>query len=185
MLIKNRRRKEISSPKVSRNCNDFSKLNVNDYIYVSSIGIAPCPCNDRLAGSGWTVIQRRFNGSVDFYRNWNQYRDGFGNFNGEFFLGLSMLHYLTASTPHELHIQLEDFENETRYAGYSRFLVGNQTELYKLKSLGNYTGNAGNAMLYNLNQNFSTYMDNDFDDENCAEAFHGAWWYRVCGARWV
>lgn len=95
-----------------------------------------------------------------------------------------MLHNLTASKRHELHIQLEDFENETRYAGYSDFLVGNADELYKLKSLGNYTGDAGDALIYNLNQNFSTFdMDNDFDDENCAKDMHGAWWYKACGAR--
>lgn len=175
---------EISETKIPKDCRDFRNWNVSDYINVTNIGLTPCPCYDHLAGHGWTVIQRRFNGSVDFYRTWDQYRKGFGSFNGEFFIGLDRLHNLTASTPHELHIQLEDFENETRYAGYSNFMVGNLTELYNLKSLGNYTGNAGNALVYNLNQNFSTYdMDNDFDDENCAEGFHGAWWYKACGAR--
>lgn len=136
------------------------------------------------AEQGWTIIQRRFDGNVDFYRSWNEYRAGFGDINGEFFIGLEMLHNLTSSQHHELHIQLEDFENETRYAGYSDFLVGNADEQYKLKSLGNYTGTAGNALIYNLNQNFSTFdMDNDFNDENCAEDMHGAWWYKACGAR--
>lgn len=140
--------------------------------------------SDHSAERGWTIIQRRFDGSVDFYRSWHEYRVGFGDINGEFFIGLDMLHNLTASKRHELHIQLEDFENETRYAGYSDFLVGNADELYKLKSLGNYTGDAGDALIYNLNQNFSTFdMDNDFDDENCAEDMHGAWWYKACGAR--
>nr|CAD7609853.1 unnamed protein product [Timema genevievae] len=41
------------------------------------------------------VIQNRFEGTVDFYRGWQDYKYGFGNIGGEFWLGLEKLHLLT------------------------------------------------------------------------------------------
>jgi len=35
------------------------------------------------------VIQRRQDGTANFYRNWLEYKKGFGNVTGEFWLGQS------------------------------------------------------------------------------------------------
>uniref|UniRef100_A0A1I8Q8P2 Fibrinogen C-terminal domain-containing protein n=1 Tax=Stomoxys calcitrans TaxID=35570 RepID=A0A1I8Q8P2_STOCA len=130
----------------------------------------------------WLVLLRRQDGSEDFYRNWLEYKQGFGSSNGEFFIGLEKLHAITTyGGTHELLIVLEDFENSTRYAYYDEFLVGNEDERYGLKKLGKYSGNAGDALRLHVNAMFSTQdRDNDVWHQNCAELFKGAWWFVRC-----
>ena len=80
-------------------------------------------CDMTTDGGGWTVFQRRHDGSVDFYRNWTDYKYGFGNMSGEFWLGLENIKRLTKDNDKELRVDLEDFEMEKRYAKYETFKV--------------------------------------------------------------
>ncbi|ALC40383.1 maker624 [Drosophila busckii] len=143
------------------------------------------PCDSKFAGEGWTVIQRRVDGSVNFNRTWEEYRNGFGDLRGEFWLGLERLHLMTKFRPHELYIQLEDFKNETRYARYNNFSVGNEAQSYELLSLGDFTGNAGNALEYGDWGKFSTpERDNDnYTYVNCAANYASGWWFNQCSFR--
>ncbi|KAM7356057.1 uncharacterized protein ACRADG_001920 isoform 3-T3 [Cochliomyia hominivorax] len=139
-------------------------------------------CDDELLGGGWTVIMNRFNGDINFQRGWLEYKHGFGNLAGEFFIGLEKLYALTASNVHELLITLEDFNNNRKYARYNLFAIGNEQESYELKLLGKYEGDAGDSFSYHAGSKFSTF-DNDNDgcvDCNCAQSHKGAWWYNWC-----
>jgi len=155
-------------------------------------------CDNEVAGPGWTVIQKRSNGTreqlleiwdkkktrEDFFRNWSAYREGFGSFDFEFFLGLEKIHRLTANQHHELYIQLEDFQKIVTYAHYDHFVISGEDKQYKLSSLGNYSGNAGNDLFWHLNMKFTTFdRDNDlWRNGNCAERNHGGWWYHMCAS---
>ncbi|KFZ57158.1 Fibrinogen C domain-containing protein 1-A, partial [Antrostomus carolinensis] len=68
-------------------------------------------CDMTTDGGGWTVFQRREDGSVNFFRGWEAYRDGFGKLTGEHWLGLKRIHVLTVQGSYELRIDLEDFDN--------------------------------------------------------------------------
>ncbi|XP_013105987.2 fibrinogen C domain-containing protein 1-like [Stomoxys calcitrans] len=145
---------------------------------------APNSMLEELQSSNWTSIQRRQDGSVNFYRNWAEYKEGFGDApNGEFFLGLQKIHEFTSQTPQELLIVLKDWDNNTRFALYDHFEIGNESEFYSLKNLGKYQGNAGDDLNSYKGMKFSTYdSDNDIDESsNCAELFDGAWWFTDCG----
>ena len=140
---------------------------------------------DVYCDGGWTVFQRRFDGSVDFYRGWEDYQQGFGNLltDGEFWLGLDKLHQITQSGNWVLRVDLEDFNGDTAYALYDSFHIGDAASNYRL-SIGSHSGTAGDSMAgsYSLNNmQFSTYdRDNDVWGSNCADNRQGAWWYRDC-----
>lgn len=128
---------------------------------------------------------RRRDGSEDFYRTWDEYKEGFGNQHGEFFIGLENLHEMTSEAPHELLIVLEDFERKVRYAKYDKFLVGGEDDKYAIQELGDYSGDAGDSMSYHKTRKFST-KDQDNDNNptaNCAKDYKGAWWFDNCYSR--
>ncbi|XP_011182451.1 ryncolin-1 [Zeugodacus cucurbitae] len=137
---------------------------------------------DENGGDPWLLVQRRQGEDVDFYRNWTDYKNGFGNLATSFFIGLDKLNALTQVELNELQIELRDFEDTTKYANYESFAVADENEKYALNILGPYTGDAGDALLgYHDGQKFSTYdQDNDNWKGNCAQQYEAAWWYKSC-----
>uniref|UniRef100_A0A1X7UMG7 Fibrinogen C-terminal domain-containing protein n=1 Tax=Amphimedon queenslandica TaxID=400682 RepID=A0A1X7UMG7_AMPQE len=138
-------------------------------------------CDMETDGGGWTVFQRRQDGSVDFYRYWTDYENGFGDLTGEFWLGLSKIHRLTKEGSNTLRVDLGDFEGNTTYANYSTFNISDGSTEYIL-TVGGYSGTAGDSLAYHNGSRFST-KDNDNDDlsrGNCAQSYTGAWWYHTC-----
>ena len=85
------------------------------------------------------MFQKRLDGSVDFYRGWDDYEHGFGNLNGEFWLGLDKIHRLTKERS-KLRVDLEDLDYQTAYAEYDSFDVGDEQSKSKLTRLGQYAG---------------------------------------------
>ncbi|CAG2203678.1 Ficolin-1-A,Ryncolin-1,Fibrinogen C domain-containing protein 1,Tenascin-N,Angiopoietin-related protein 7,Angiopoietin-related protein 6,Ficolin-3,Fibrinogen C domain-containing protein 1-B,Fibroleukin,Fibrinogen-like protein 1,Ficolin-1,Ficolin-1-B,Tenascin-R,Ryncolin-2,Fibrinogen C domain-containing protein 1-A,Microfibril-associated glycoprotein 4,Fibrinogen-like protein A,Ryncolin-3,Ficolin-2,Fibrinogen alpha chain,Tenascin,Techylectin-5A,Ryncolin-4 [Mytilus edulis] len=114
-----------------------------------------CDMTTESVNGGWTVFQRRFNGKVNFYRDWKEYREGFGSLQNEFWLGNDRLHMLTSQGKFELMITLEDFSNQNRYAKYDNVKMGDEKSKYML-TYGSYRGDAGNSLSFHKGQKFST-----------------------------
>lgn len=118
---------------------------------------------------------------MNFYRPWEQYVAGFGNADGEYWLGLNFIHWITAKRPQELLVEVEDFEGNKTSARYSSFSVGGECGGYKLEVSGFIDGGAGDSLTYHNGMKFSTFdKDQDVSPQNCARQYLGAFWYNDC-----
>ncbi|ESO84853.1 hypothetical protein LOTGIDRAFT_97846, partial [Lottia gigantea] len=131
---------------------------------------------------GWTFIQRRYDGSVPFNRSYDEYVKGFGNFSGEFWLGLENMHLLTTQESYTLRVDMETSNTKFYYAMYNEFRIENETEGYSLQ-YGNMTaGNLGDGLSTAKGRPFST-RDRDRDNwgyGNCAQFYHSGFWLDRC-----
>ncbi|XP_049673406.1 angiopoietin-4 isoform X2 [Accipiter gentilis] len=139
-------------------------------------------CDMETDRGGWTVIQLRTNGSLSFQRNWREYKQGFGDAAGEYWLGNEAVHLLTSQEPYALRVELRDWEGGQVYAHYGKFQLGSERQLYRL-SLQDYSGTAGQQSGMALQgTRFST---RDSDNDNClckcAQMLSGGWWFDACG----
>ncbi|NXF91163.1 FIBB protein, partial [Eubucco bourcierii] len=169
-------------------------------------------CDMETDNGGWTLIQNRQDGSVNFGRVWDRYKKGFGNVAksggkkycdtpGEYWLGNDRISQLTKIGPTEVLIEMEDWNGDKVSAHYGGFTIQNEGNKYQL-SVSNYKGNAGNALMDGASQlhgenrtmtvhngmYFSTY-DRDNDGwltadprKQCSKEDGGGWWYNRCHA---
>ncbi|XP_063765858.1 angiopoietin-1 [Eleginops maclovinus] len=140
-------------------------------------------CDMETSGGGWTVFQRRFNGSVDFQRSWREYKMGFGDVLGEHWLGNKLLFLLSAQRQYSLRVELRDWEGNSAHAQYDRFSLSSERQQYRLYLRG-YSGTAGKqSSLTTHGTGFST-RDQDHDNCDhckCALMLTGGWWFDACG----
>ncbi|KAF4008823.1 hypothetical protein G4228_000189, partial [Cervus hanglu yarkandensis] len=157
-------------------------------------------CDMDYRGGGWTVIQKRIDGIIDFQKLWCDYLDGFGDLLGEFWLGLKKTFYIVnqKNTSFMLHVALESEDDTLAYASYDDFWIEDETKFFKMH-LGRYSGNAGDAFRgfrKEDNQNAMPFSTPDVDNDGCRPACfisdqsvkscshlsnNTGWWFSQCG----
>ncbi|XP_071178575.1 fibrinogen C domain-containing protein 1-like [Mytilus edulis] len=139
-------------------------------------------CDMETEGGGWTVIQKRRDGTQNFYTSYNDYEVGFGNVTSEHWLGNKNIYTITSNGEYELLVVLTDFQNTTKKAKYSSFSLKGPTTSYELEVSG-YSGDAGDSLAFDHNGHAFSTADHDKDgskDINCAQKHHGGYWYSGC-----
>ncbi|XP_006773988.1 PREDICTED: angiopoietin-2 isoform X2 [Myotis davidii] len=139
-------------------------------------------CDMESAGGGWTLIQRREDGSVDFQRTWNEYKAGFGNPAGEHWLGNEFVAQVTTQKRYVLRIRLADWEGNEAQALYEHFSLSGEDLNYRIHLKG-LTGSAGK--ISSISQPGSDFSTKDADKDRCickcAQMLTGGWWFDACG----
>ncbi|BFY98996.1 hypothetical protein BsWGS_02036 [Bradybaena similaris] len=177
-------REHMSSPEIMKDCHEiyqagFRVSSVYQILPVGARYMIPVYC-EMINNTGYTLIQRRVDGTINFNRRWSEYQQGFGNPYGEQWLGNDLIHLLTKQKQYTLRIDFWDWEGEQYYAEYARFYVEGANEHYKL-TVGEFTGNAGDSFAYHNEMAFSTEdMDNDLHERHCAAENKAGWWYNSC-----
>ncbi|XP_048770566.2 ficolin-2-like [Ostrea edulis] len=164
-----------------------SSPHVSNGVYIMNIpvlGRVSVFCEMEMDGGGWTVFQRRLDGSENFDRTWTEYRNGFGDLRSEFWLGNDKLYYLLSQGAYEMRMDMSDFDNETRYVKYRNIAIGSETTKYVMSIFG-YSGDTDDCFAQGSlpinGMKFSTKdQDNDLDSRNCAKTFHSGWWHSTC-----
>ncbi|XP_038053619.1 ficolin-3-like [Patiria miniata] len=131
-------------------------------------------CDMETDGGGWIVFQRRRDGTVDFYRTWTEYRSGFGELDGEFWLGNEHLRGLTQSGQWRLRVDLGDWDGTETWAEYGEFAVSGDSFTLRV---GGYDprSTTGDSMGVHNGLDFITK-----EGGNCALQYEGAWWFAWC-----
>ena len=175
--------------KAKRDCIEFYqfgvKVNGIYQVHQNLLKIIQVYCDQTTDGGGWTVIQRRVDGSVNFCRDWNHYKKGFGQLQNEFWLGLDNIFTTSLQgiypRSNELRIDMKNPKGMHRYAKYREFEVSNENRQYLLH-VSKHSGTATDELKYHNGQKFSTF-DKDNDQHNtlhCAEYTKSGWWFKNC-----
>ncbi|XP_052086413.1 fibrinogen-like protein A [Mytilus californianus] len=175
--------KGICGMSVVKDCTDVQKTKQKSGVYTiypDKSGSVKAYCDMAPeTGGGWTIIKRRYDGSVNFQRTWSEYENGFGKVNGEYWLDNTYIHRLTSTGTYELKVVLTSSSKNIRFALYKTFIVGDAASKYKL-TVGGYSGTAGDSLAYHNGMQFSaTDQDNDKNSGKCV-INDGPWWHQSC-----
>lgn len=166
-----------------KDCRDAVSRNNKQGIYSIQPADALSPFLAYCDEEGWTVIQRRFDGSEDFYRDWDDYQAGFGRLSGEYWLGLENIHLLTKQDNYDLKVEVLGYNGKLYSSESPGFKLEGEDKEYVLH-IGNMTSGNYKDLMIELDGLAFTTKDNDNDEwweNNCAYYYRGAFWLKNCG----
>ncbi|XP_009321326.1 PREDICTED: LOW QUALITY PROTEIN: microfibril-associated glycoprotein 4-like [Pygoscelis adeliae] len=175
---------------VPADCSHLHKTSPSGVYVIQPAGSPPRVvwCDMDTEGKGWTVVQRNSHDTeITWKQSWTTYKYGFGNVQGDHWLGTEYLHLLTQQGTYKVRFIVRNKANVTHYAEYDIFSVESEASGYPLR-LGRFLGSGEDYLTsyhsgyggIHDNMKFSTTdRDQDQHTGNCANSY-GGWWYDKC-----
>ena len=134
-----------------------------------------------LSVNDWIVFQQRVDGTLSFNRGWAEYRNGFGTYNTNFWMGLEKLHQLTRSGKYMLRLEVFTQAGKWLSDEYDTFSIESEPAKYKI-NMGTCYGDGGNGMnaLTYPNGRVNGRPFTTLEQGGCAASWQGGWWYENC-----
>ena len=172
-----------------RDCLEFYqygiKINGIYKVHQNILKIVQVYCDQTTDGGGWTIIQRRVDGSIDFVRDWKNYKKGFGQLQNEFWFGNENIFTMSLQGLYPrgnvLRIDMKNRHGVYQYAKYKQFQLDNENTGYIIH-VSKYSGTATDELKHHSEMKFSTFdADNDrHASVNCADQYKAGWWFMDC-----
>lgn len=128
----------------------------------------------------WILIHQKLNDNLSFNKLWNDYRNGFGNFSDNYWLGLEYVWGLiNEEATYRLRIEAQ-LESKSWYsAEYDSLSLGDETANYPL-SVSGYSGDIEDPLLALNGMKFSTSDRDNTGSQDCPSVCKVGWWYNSC-----
>ena len=141
-------------------------------------------CDQEADNGGWIMSQRRVDGTLNFTRNWQDYRDGFGT-NGdgttELWLGNEKVYQMMQSYGNikcELRIEVDAFDGTSCWLVAADVQMYSEGQRYKMEWGRIRESESGLAANWEFHE-LLTFKAQDKADgkEECLRKYKGGWWY--------
>ena len=159
------------------------------YPDAGTLGNLDVSCDQITDGGGWIIYQRRLDGSVNFTRNWDDYKNGFGIIGDdkeEMWLGNENVYQLlqgngSNETEFELRFEVHSFDGDSGWVSCYPIQMSPESDSYSLTwdAIEESSPGLSRDLEYHKNKPFTTF-DRVNSIPYCINNFRGGWWFGRC-----